>query len=447
MKSKETKEQKKTNLASEDQRKIVKWLKLVIVLCVLILVVEVVFIILKAYQNSQNQIYIDTFGSVEKIDDGYLGVGSSDFHYSDFNSYTKEYEKAKLVKYNEEKEIVFESAYTEADYNSYFYDVAETNDSYIAVGGAQYDKEQLEYNLTEGIIVEYDKEGKQQKVTRVEVLDDTIFTHIEVVDDGYLVSGQSILENMTVGVDDRGGALLIKYDFDGNEVWRANYGGSKSAIFNDFVVTDDAIYAVGKDATRYGMIAKYTLDGERVFAKSYEYTDTVGFSSIVQDGDDFVVVGSKTLNIEASDQDKITAGLLLKYDSDGNIIYERTFDQNNTARFNSVILDGDDIVVVGHTAKKDEEESTDQYNVFRYSGILAKYDQDGNLVTSQVEEGSRDTYFSDLLSVDDTYLVVGQTSSSELGGNNKDFVPFFLTYDKEGKALNSETIFEEKVFD
>ena len=44
-----------------------------------------------------------------------------------------------------------------------------------------------------------------------------------------------------------------------------------------FVITNDSIYAVGKDGNRYGLIAKYSLAGERIFAKSYAYTDTIGF--------------------------------------------------------------------------------------------------------------------------------------------------------------------------
>ncbi len=34
------------------------------------------------------------------------------------------------------------------------------------------------------------------------------------MDDGYLVIGQSILENMTIGNDPNGGAIMVKYDFD-----------------------------------------------------------------------------------------------------------------------------------------------------------------------------------------------------------------------------------------
>ena len=175
------------------------------------------------------------------------------------------------------------------------------------------------------------------------------------MDDGYLVIGQSILENMTIGNDPNGGAIMVKYDFDLKEKWRTNYGGSKSGIFNDVVVDDDAIYLVGKDATRYGFFAKFSKTGEKEFIKTYEYTDVVGFSSMAKIDDDFVVVGGKTTNIEADDKDKKTEAVLLRYDKDGNIRYEKRYRVNSSARFNKVVVDGDNIVAIGHTAKKDKK--------------------------------------------------------------------------------------------
>lgn len=255
------------------------------------------------------------------------------------------------------------------------------------------------------------------------------------MDDGYLVIGQSILENMTIGNDPNGGAIMVKYDFDLKEKWRTNYGGSKSGIFNDVVVDDDAIYLVGKDATRYGFFAKFSKTGEKEFIKTYEYTDVVGFSSMAKIDDDFVVVGGKTTNIEANDKDKKTEAVLLRYDKDGNIKYEKRYRVNSSARFNKVVVDGDNIVAIGHTAKKDKKESNDSYNVFRYSGIFAKYKKDGEEITKKTETGSRDIYFSDMLVTKYGYTIVGQTSSKELGGNNKDLIPYFLKYNKNGKIV------------
>ena len=413
-----------------EQKRLVKWLRVIIVLCIAIIVIEVGYIGLSYYNRTKSVVYTDTLNSFKETDDGYLVVGNSDFKNSEFNSYQKDYNKAKFAKYNSDFEVEFESAYTKG-YSSYFSDVIEYSDGFIAVGGAQYDEQQVEDNATDGLVVLYDKEGKQVDTKSVQIAGDTTFNKVLLVDDGFIVVGQSILQNMVIGNDPDGGALIIKYDFDLNEVWRANYGGSKSAIFNDAVIDGDYLYLVGKDATRYGIIAKYTLDGEKVFVKSYEYTDTVGFSSIVKVGDEFFVAGSKTINIDAKDEDKVTEGLVVKYDADGNVLDEVTFSRNNALRFNKIVSDGDDLIVVGHTYKKDEEKSTDKYNYLDYRGIIVKYNTDLEKKANNKENGSGVDYFSDVIVTDDGYLVGGATSSEELGSNNKDYRTYFLKYNKD----------------
>lgn len=413
-----------------EQKRLVKWLRVIIVLCIAIIVIEACYIGLSYYNRTKSVVYTDTLNSFKEIDDGYLVVGNSDFKNSEFNSYEKDYNKAKFAKYNSDFEVEFESAYTKG-YSSYFSDVIEYSDGFIAVGGAQYDKQQVEDNATDGLVVLYDKEGKQVDTKSVQIAGDTTFNKVLLVDDGFIVVGQSILQNMVIGTDPDGGALIIKYDFDLNEVWRANYGGSKSAIFNDAIIDGDYLYLVGKDATRYGIIAKYTLDGEKVFVKSYEYTDTVGFSSIVKVGDEFFVAGSKTINIDAKDEDKVTEGLVVKYDADGNVLDEVTFSRNNALRFNKIVSDGDDLIVVGHTYKKDEEKSTDKYNYLDYRGIIVKYNTDLEKKANNKENGSGVDYFSDVIVTDDGYLVGGASSSKELGSNNKDYRTYFLKYNKD----------------
>ena len=423
---------RKNKKLSNDQKKIIRWLRVIIVLCIVIIVLELLYIGLNYYNRKNSIVYIDSLNSFEKVSDGYLVAGSSDFKNSDFNDYEKDYNKAKFTRYNDDFEIEFESAYTKG-YESYFSDVVEYSEGYIAVGGAQFSKQQVEDRATDGLIVLYNKEGKQLDSKTVQIAGDTTFVKVLVVDDGFIVVGQSILENMVIGTDPNGGALIIKYDFDLNEVWKANYGGSKSAIFNDALIDDDYIYLVGKDATRYGLIAKYTLSGEKVYTKTYEYTDTVGFSSIVKVGDDFFVAGSKTINIDAKDEDKVTEGLVLKYNRDGVIEDEVTFSRNKALRFNKIVNEGDNLIVVGHTYKKDEDKSTDTYNYLDYRGIIVKYDTNLEKLANNKENGEGIDYFSDVMVTKNGYLVGGASSSKELGSNNKDYRTYFLKYNKDLK--------------
>ena len=421
---------KKSKKNVVDTKRMVKWLRIIIILCITIIAIEIGYIGLSYYNRTKSIIYTDTLNSFKETSDGYLVVGNSDFKNSKFNDYEKKYKKAKFAKYNNDFEIEFESAYTKG-YSSYFSDIIEYSDGFIAVGGAQYDKEQVKDNATDGLIVLYDKKGKQVKTKSVQIAGDTTFNKVLLLDDGFIVVGQSILQNMVIGTDPDGGALIIKYNFDLKEEWRANFGGSKSATFNDAIIDKDYIYLVGKDATRYGMIAKYTLSGERVYAKTYEYTDTVGFSSIVKVGNNFFVAGSKTINIDAKDTDKVTEGLILKYNSDGEVLDEVTFSRNNALRFNKIVSDGNDLIVVGHTYKKDEEKSTDTYNYLDYRGIIVKYNTNLEKISNNKENGAGIDYFSDILVTSDGYLVGGASSSKELGSNNKDYRTYFLKYSKD----------------
>ena len=174
-----------------EQKKLVKWLRVIIVLCIAIIVIEVGYIGISYYNRTKSIVYTDTLNSFKEIDDGYLVVGNSDFKNSEFNSYEKDYNKAKFSKYNSDFEVEFESAYTKG-YSSYFSDVIEYKDGYIAVGGAQYDEQQVSDNATDGLIVLYDKNGKQVDTKSVQIAGDTTFNKVLLVDDGFIVVSYKI---------------------------------------------------------------------------------------------------------------------------------------------------------------------------------------------------------------------------------------------------------------
>ena len=93
-----------------EQKRLVKWLRVIIVLCIAIIAIEVCYIGLSYYNRSKSIIYTDTLNSFKETKDGYLVVGNSDFKKSKFNDYQKEYNKAKFAKYNKDFDVEFESA-------------------------------------------------------------------------------------------------------------------------------------------------------------------------------------------------------------------------------------------------------------------------------------------------------------------------------------------------
>ena len=264
-------------------KKLKKILITVVVICILVLIIEGGFVLYTYFQRKNSKSYFDSINGYQQIKDGYIAVGSN-------NDNNKSYEKGKITKYNNKKEKVWEKIYNKG-YNSTFSNVVSDGKNYLVVGSfeeedPEKDKPKDSKSLIAkdeartALFVKYDDKGKIIFEKKLQILGNSKFVNVKVVDDGYIVVGQSIFKNMELGMDDRGGGVIVKYDKSGKEVWRSNYGGSKSGLFNDLYVDKDCIYVVGKDAARVGTISKYSLDGERISTTLYEYTDTLGFSSM-----------------------------------------------------------------------------------------------------------------------------------------------------------------------
>ena len=63
---------------NSDQKNIVKWLRVIIVLCIAIIVIELGYIGLSYYIRSKSIIYSDTLNNFSKVNDGYLLIYLND---------------------------------------------------------------------------------------------------------------------------------------------------------------------------------------------------------------------------------------------------------------------------------------------------------------------------------------------------------------------------------
>ena len=394
-----------------------KVMKIIVIVCIIILIIDISYLIYKKFIYKPKVSYFDSINAFEVIEDGYITVGSN-------NNNKDGYEKAKITKYNNKKEKVWEKLYNKK-YNSSYFEIKKDNDYLIAVGDYEANKEERNDN------VRYDSEGKILNEKRFQVLGDSKFTNLLVVSDGYLVVGKSIYENMTLGLSDKGGAFLIKYDKDLNEVWRSNYGGSKSAIYNDLIIVNDNIYAVGKDAVNTGVISKYNMNGERLITTNYSYTDNFGFTSILNIDNNLYAVGAKKVDKDSSSYD--TDSLIVKYDLDCNNINEITYKGKGMERFNKAIVDNDKIIIAGQTGIYNKEKSSDKENIFSYNGIFAIYDKElKKLELTNYKEEMND-YFTDIGKKDDKYIISGYSTYEE-----DSYISKLITYTNSGKLIGEK---------
>lgn len=401
------------------QKKLFKLLKLVAIVCVVILVIELIYII---YLLQGKSIYFDGINSVINVDKGYVAVGSN-------NNNDKYYEKAKITKYNNKKEKIFEKLYNKG-YNGVFFDVIlDQEENLIAVGSFESSEEDHLEGRRIGLIVKYDKDGNLLYENTFKVLDNTKFTSVEVMEDSYIVTGQSVYSDMKVGFSSDGGAFVMKYDKELKLVWKNNYGDSKTSSYNDVAIYKDDIYVVGVTSNNVGIISKYNDKGKLLDTSKYKYTDDLGFTGIVCYDKHFYVTGGKK-NVNTSDVDAV----IVKYERDLDVDEEIVYEDKGFERFNQVIFDkNNNLVVVGTTAEVNKVDSSESVNVFTHDGLIGKYDKDLEKVSVVRYGDDRDDYFTDVIVSDGNYLVSGYSSYEDGSYLNK-----FITYSDALKTLGVE---------
>ena len=401
-------------------KKLKKILRLIVVICVLVLILDIGVLIYHKFIKEEEINYFDSINSYEIINDKIISVGSN-------SNNDKGYEKAKITLYDSNYEKIWETLYNNK-YNSNFLSVKHDGDNYVAVGNYEANKKEHEESVRSALIAIFSEDGKLLAEKNFQVLGNSKFTNLLVVDDGYIVIGQSIYENMTLGVSDEGGAVIIKYDKELNEIWKHNYGGSKSGLYNDLIIANNYIYVVGKDSSRLGIISKYNLDGSYISTNTYQITDTLGFTGITTDNNSLFVIGAKKTSEDQNDYD--TDSLIVKYDFDLNNVGEKIYTGSGMERYNKIIMDSNsNLVIAGQTGVYNKSKSTPELNVFSYNGLLAKYNTDLDELLVEEYGEDEDDYFTDIKQKGDEYIISGYSSV------DNSYISKFITYTKSGKLI------------
>ena len=404
--------QKRTSLFQKPN----KWLAVVAIICGVIILLEGGYFIYHQIDIDKHSTYYDSLNSISVDDLNIVSVGSSNFKHSKYNSYTKGLEKAKFIKYDNTGKVLFEKMY-ERGINTTFNSIITVSDGYIAVGSGEFSEEEKNESAREAMIIKYDKDGNIVWEKFYHVVTYTRFNKVIETSDGYVAIGQSIYANMEMGNHTTGGGIIVKYDKDGNEIWHNNHGGMKSGNFNDIVEVDGNFYVVGKDATDSANIIKYDKDGKYQWHKNYSYTDGIGFTGITYYDNSLYVVGSKKIlpegTTDSDDRDTTnTDGLFIKYDLDGNIVFEKCFGGKNYERYNSILAYGDYLYVIGHTTSKDIGLKIDTDGELM-TGILLRYDKNGNITKKEAFGGSNNDNLTSITTDGVSIYISGYSNSND----------------------------------
>ena len=219
-------------------------------------------------------------------------------------------------------------------------------------------------------------------------------------DGGYIIAGTGHLPGATWS-----DASLIKTDSDGNPLWEKTFGGSSPDDANSVRQTDDGGYIVAGYTKTYAAgnydfyLIKTDSSGNALWEKTYggegwDYSYSVWQTS---DGG-YIVAGNTSPDGSTSD------GYVVKTDSEGNIIWEKTFGGTDSDYLSSVQQTSDGSYILAG--------STNSYGAGSNDCYLVKTDADGNILWEKtVGETRSDRCSSVQQTVDGGYVLIGSTWS------------------------------------
>lgn len=398
------------------KKKTFRLIKIMAILLTFVFITECIYIFYMMHFQEEESLYFDGINALDSNSSYYVTVGSN-------NDNVNHFEKAKISTYNRNKEKTFERLYN-VGYNSAFFGVALDKEDIIAVGSYEKTEEEHEKSIRRAFIVKYDKDGDMIFDSDFSLLENSKFTGVAVVEDGYFVTGQSIYPNTKIGSKE-GGAILAKYDKEGNLLWSKHYGSNKAAIFNSLLVVDEFIYTVGTDEGHVGLLCKYDLEGNLLQYNDYKYTDDIGFSGIVE-MDGFIYISGSNRKVGS-----VTNAMIVKYDKDCTYIDQVTYENKGTIRYNKLVKDNHNHLIAIGIIVTNKSSSYKTADSLHYDGLIGKYDEDLNEIRVVTYGEDRDDFFTDVRIENGEYLIVGY-SSYEDGS----YLSKFIRYSDALKVLS-----------
>ncbi len=392
-----------------------KTLKKIVIVLIAILVIELIYFGIKYIKVRKESTYYSIINSTIKVDDKYVSVGLSDFKHSKFNKYKAPgYNKATLFVYDKNLKLTNE-VYLDLGLTSEYKDIVKVDDGYIAVGSVLMDEKSKEDNLTEAVIVKYDNDFNIVWRKNLNILDTSKFNKVKVDKDGnYVVVGTSVYAPNMIGNHTTGGAIIVKYDKNGEVLSKINLGGPQTGEFNDLVITNDGYVVVGLKATGTGAIYKYSFDGKEIWHNYYGITDKEGLTSIkmLSDGS-FIVTGSK---LEEKNKTDNYEAALIKFDKNGKLVKSIVYQKEDITKFTYVETYKDKILVIGlYGVKKN--------NLLVNNSVLVTYDSNLEKQDEKVYKGNNTYTLKNIFVSDDEYVLSGHTNSKlkDIKTNGKDY--------------------------
>lgn len=331
----------------------------------------------------------DVFTKITKSHDGthYIATGYSGSMDKDFSNTgaSNDYNYGIFAKYDTNGNLINLKPYFAEDSTDYMllFSVNTTSDNgYILSGTVGYGTAAVSTHPFDGIIIKVDSNGNELWRRVFGGSQNEVFeVAFETLDKGIITVGRAYSKDGDLSDTNHRGdndAIVVKYDMNGNLLWKKVFGGVGNDSFRDLALTSDGgIIAVGytesntydltgikKNGTaRDALIVKFDKNGNVVWKKTVGGTKSeylLGIRASVNSGE-YVATGfgdsndGDYLNMNNGQEDAI----ILKIKDNGssmNIEWNRTFGGSKAERLRGIVsLPDGGYAIAGNTSSNDKE--------------------------------------------------------------------------------------------
>ena len=227
--------------------------------------------------------------------------------------------------------------------------------------------------------------------------DDRAFYAVPAAD-GYLVVGstRSIVANTTVG-------WVLRLNSNGNAIWNETFLEGSGTEIRYAINLNDSFLLVGNEFLSTGVIngfvAKIDNQGILLWERLVGGGEVGKLFSAIANPDGFVLLGSSSYDTYGDSH-----AWIVKIDLQGNIIWNKIYgNATDTVARTGVLASDGAYMVAGFTDPRGES---------NYDFLLLKIDSGGNLMWNKTYGGTGSEEAHSMTKVSDGYVIVGDTQSA-----------------------------------
>lgn len=282
---------------------------------------------------------------------------------------------------------------------------------YVVVGNANNSSDD------DGKVILLSKEGEILNEKTLGGSSDDVLTDVKEIDDGYILVGYTKSEEVE-GYHGGYDFWILRTDRDFNVLWQKAFGGSDDEKAQAALIDRDGIVVAGftssndgdvseNNGNDDGWVIKVDFNGNLIWSKSYGGSENDYINDVEITSDGNYIMVGYTYSYTKGVDDV----WVLKVSNDGNTIWQKNFGGSSDDKAYGVMEVNDDYIVVGYTRSSNGDVSN---NHGGNDVWVLRVNEEGNLAKEKTFGGSNDDRaFGITKSCDGKLLIVGETFSSD----------------------------------